>query len=303
LGALKVAPISQYTCLSFGTVVNPAGQVFRDTFVRQIFYFAANENPPPLPPLAAGTVATMVCHDEVLHPGNDSMMYPRLELVPQHFSMWDKSDQRFAADSTGKLKIHSIIEQRLLNEFNITATGVNLFTLTTLPNRPTQVATGSTAAPTGAIPTGFRMIAFVDPLSGKTMCPTRTDFLTTTDPTFMILKDYVDTTEALYLGEKEAEIIGGAAVYGTMMVTEGILKKYSFYIENGMKIKADQAALNSKTIYYYWPVNSTMDPLLQGTRKLFTVRSSDTLNGQQSSVVAPAASDKRVGCVPTTTVP
>lgn len=301
-GALKVAAISQYTCLSYGGQVNGAGQVLRETFTRKFYYFSANETPPPMPPLAAGVTATVVCHDEVTYPGNDSIMYPRLELIPQAFSMWDKADQRFATDSTGKMAINTIIEKRLNSEYNFPSTQ-DLFKLIPWLNRPNVGTTASTA-----VPMGLMMISWVDPLSGKTMCPTRNDFLTATDPTFRILKDYIDSTEALYLGEKEPEIliINGAPTYeyGTMFVNEGIIKKYGFYIENGLKIKADQAALDSKTIYYYWPVNNTMDPLLQGDRKLYTVRYFDNLNGQApQNIPAGRTTDKRLGCVPTTPVP
>jgi hypothetical protein len=155
---------------------------------------------------------------------------------------------------------------------------------------------------------GYMMIPFLDPVSGKTMCPTRTDFLTSTVPKFRILKDYIDSTEAVYLGEKEPEILMTNGVptysYGTMFITEGVVKKYAFYIENGLKIKADQAALESKTIYYYWPINNSMDPLQQGDRKLFTIRFWNALNGTQPvDVPGNQTTDKRLGCVPTTTVP
>lgn len=299
-GALKVAPISQYTCLSYIGQINDIGQILRESFTRKFYYFAANETPPPMPPLVTGVNATVICHDEVAYPGSDSIMYPRLELIPQAFSMWDKSDQRFATVA-GKMAINTTIEQRLQNEHN-TASTQDLFTVTSYPNRP---ALGSTAV--GQIPMGVMMIPFLDPLSGKTMCPTRNDFLTATDPLFRVLKDYIDSTEAIYLGEKEPEVVMIDSTptyeYGTMFVTEGIVKKYGFYIENGLKIKADQPALDSKTIYYYWPVNIYMDPLLQGDRKLFTIRYYDTINGQQpTSIPAGRTTDKRLGCVPTTPV-
>lgn len=301
-GALKIAPISQYSCLSY-EMTSPTPNVFwRTGFIRQTYYFAANETPTSLPPVAAGMPANLVCHDEVLHPGNDNALYPRLELIPQHFSMWDKTDQRFAPESTtnARLKINVLLENRLFNEYSVTVTSpLDLFAKTSWSNRPN---TGTGAAQ--SVPMGYRMIPFTDPITSKTICPTQVDFLTSTDPLFKLLKDYMDSTEALYLAEKEPEILSGAIFYGTMFITEGIVKKYGFYIENGLKIKADQAALETKTIYYYWPVNNTMDPLLQGDRKLYTIRSPDALNGAiPTTIAAGATTDRRVGCVPTTTVP
>jgi hypothetical protein len=80
------------------------------------------------------------------------------------------------------------------------------------------------------------------------------------------------------------------------------LKTYGFYIENGLKIKADANSMNTKTIYYYWPVSATADPLTQGGRKLFTVRTYDTLSGNvpTGQSTTERTTDKRIGCVPKT---
>ena len=87
-----------------------------------------------------------------------------------------------------------------------------------------------------------------------------------------------------------------------MFVRESTLKSYGFYIENGLKIKADTASMRSKTIYYYWPTSTTADPLTEGGRKLFTVRTPDTLNGNKPTGQATneATTDKRIGCIPKT---
>ena len=85
-----------------------------------------------------------------------------------------------------------------------------------------------------------------------------------------------------------------------MFVRETTLKSYGFYIENGIKIKADAAAMHTKTIYFYWPTSTTADPLTQGGRKLFTVRTPSTLNGNvpTGQATTEATTDKRIGCVP-----
>jgi hypothetical protein len=147
------------------------------------------------------------------------------------------------------------------------------------------------------------MVPFTDKY-GKTFCPTQADFNSEDQPLFNLLGEYMDDTEGLYLAEKEAEtILDGSAyktIYGTMFVTESILKNYGFYIENGLKIKATQSSMNTKTIYYYWPISTTMDPMIQGNRKLFTIRAPNTLNGNiptgQSTTTV--STDKRIGCVP-----
>jgi len=296
LGALKITPINQYTCMSYGIAPTSTTDYFRTTYARVFYYFAANETPLPIPPPGGSNPSTIVCHDEQLHPGNDSAEYPRLELIPQHLAMWDLADTRFVNENKTTLTINKILTARLFNEFKISAT-LDLFNLINYPNRPTP-----TSPSTANLPLGYIMIAFTDK-AGKTFCPTQADF-NGTDPLFNLLKDYMDDTEGLYLAEKEAETIqvnsGFKTIYGTMLVTESIIKKYGFYIQNGLKIKADQSAMNTKTIYYYWPTNDSMDPLAKGNRRLFTVKSPDTLNGNVPTGQATSArsTDKRIGCVP-----
>lgn len=298
-GALTVAPISQYTCIGYGGYI-PPGQtsIIRTSFSRVFFYFAANETPPPIPPAGGTNQSPVVCHDEQLHPGNDNAEYARLELIPQHFAMWNKTDPRFVNSDNTVLAINKTIKTRLLSEFGVTTGTVDLFKLINYPNRPVSNTTSS-----AAISLGYMMVPMIDPLTGKAFCPIQKDF-NGTNPLLNLLKEYMDDTEGLYLAEKEAESIQEnntyKTVYGTMFVTESTIKKYGFYMENGLKIKADQSAMDTRTIYYYWPVNDSMDPLAQGNRKLFTVRSPDTLNGNvptgQSTSVR--TSDKRIGCVP-----
>lgn len=306
-GALKIAPISQYSCINYTGLINTStGEMQRQIYNRFYYNYPANEAPPPMPPLLPGQPLKQVCHDEVLNPGNDSILYPRLELIPQMFAMWDKSDQRFATEQGAVApKINTIIQARLYSEYNMTAT-LDLFKLIRWFNRPSSSASGSSSGSnTATLPSlGFIMIPWIDPLSGKTMCPTRNDFLTSTDPIFRVLRDYIDSTEALYIAEKEPELdLSGNYVYANMFINEAVVKKYSFYVENGLKVRADQAALNSKTIYFYWPVNNSMDPLQQGDRKLFTIKYSDALYGNQPTTIsAGATTDKRLGCVPTTPI-
>lgn len=298
-GALKVTAINQYTCMTYG-ITSTTTDYFRTSYARVYYYFAANDTPPPIPPPGGNTPSLVVCHDEQLHPGNDSAEYPRLEMIPQHFTMWDVADARFVNENQTGLIINKTLTSKLYNEYGITvSTPLDYFKLISFPNRPT-----TTSSSTANVPLGYMMAYFIDK-SGKAFCPTQADY-NGSDPVFNILKEYMDDTEGLYLAEKEAETIQVGSsyktIYGTMLVTESIIKKYGFYIENGLKIKADQSAMNSKTIYYYWPSNDSMDPLLQGNRKLFTIRTPDTLNGNvpTGQLSNARSSDKRIGCVPKT---
>ncbi|MBC7537548.1 MAG: hypothetical protein H7281_01905 [Bacteriovorax sp.] len=302
LGALKVTPINQYTCMTYGGTVNTAGQILRTSYARVFYYFASNETPPPIPPAGGSNQSQVVCHDEQLHPGNDSAEYPRLEMIPQALAMWDKADPRFVNLENTGLIINKTLTTRLYNEYHVTVNLIDIFKLINYPNRPTTTSTS-----TANIPLGYMMVPFTDPKTGKTFCPTQTDF-NSTDPLFSLLKEYMDDTEGLFLAEKEAETIQDVSnfktIYGTMFVTESTVKTYGFYIQNGLKIKADQSSMNTKTIYYYWPTSTTMDPMVAGNRKLFTVRSPNTLNGNIPTGQSTTAvtTDKRIGCVPKSSI-
>lgn len=301
IGALKVTPINQYTCMTYGGKVDNLGNIIRTTFARIFYYFAANETPPPIPPAGGTNQSQVVCHDEQLHPGNDSAEYDRLELIPGAYSMWDKADTRFVAkaENGGRLTIDKILEDRLFSEYNITLPApLSLFRLLNYPNRPTSTSTSS-----ANIPLGYIMIPYTDTDSGKAYCPTSTHF-NGNQPLLNLLGEYMGDTEGIYLAEKEAETIQDGTtyrtIYGTMFVRESTIRAYGFYIENGLKIKIDDTSLHTKTVYYYWPTSTTADPLTQGNRKLFTVRTPDTLNGHVPSGQSTneRTTDKRIGCVP-----
>jgi hypothetical protein len=302
LGALKVTPINQYTCMTYGGKVDATGNIIRTTFARIFYYFASNEDPAPVAPAGGTNQSQIVCHDEQLHPGADNPIYPRLELIPGAYSMWDRADTRFVAKAVnaGKLTINKILEDRLSAEYNITGSSIDLFRLVSYPNRPASATTISTN-----IPLGYIMIPFTDTTTGKTYCPGPTEF-TGSQPLLNLLGEYMDQTEGIYLAEKQAEtFLDGTTyktLYGTMFVRESTLLSYGFYIENGLKIKANSSSMNSKTIYYYWPTSTTADPLTEGGRKLFTVRTPGTLNGNvpTGQSTNEATTDKRIGCIPKT---
>ncbi len=302
IGALKITPINQYTCMTYGGSVDNLGNIIRTSFARLFYYFASNETPAPIPPPGGTAQSTVVCHDEQKHPGKDSALYDRLEFIPGHISLWDRSDTRFVikAENAGKKTIDKIIQDRLASEYSITSsgTGINLFSEVTFPNRPSTSTT-----PASNILLGFMMIPFVDGDTGKAYCPTSVQY-NGNSPLLNILGEYLPDTEGLFIAEKEGETIQQGStystVYGAILVKESVLLNYGFYIENGLKIRANAASMNTKTIYFYYPTSTTQDALTQGNRRLFTVRTFDTLNGTQvtSNTTTERTSDKRIGCIP-----
>ncbi len=302
IGPLKVTPINQYTCVTYGGTVDPSGNVIRANYTRLLYYYAANEMPAPILPPGGNSQSLVVCHDEQLHPGKDSVEYDRLELIPGAMAFFDKSDIRFTAkaENAGKLTINKILEERLLSEYQISTTGsgISLFYPLNFPNRP---ASDGVTAQTSLL--GYIMIPFTNADTGRAYCPTSTHF-NGNQPLLNLLGEYMSETEGLFLAEKEGEMVlkNGTyvPVYGMMLTRESTLLNYGFYVQNGLKIRADANSLNTKTIYFYWPLSTTADALTQGNRKLFTIRTFDTLNGQ-TQTTAPTTertSDKRIGCIP-----
>lgn len=300
LGALKVTPLNQYTCMTYGGMVDSTGNIIRTNYTRLLYYFAANEMPAPILPPGGNTQSPTVCHDEQLHPGKDSVEYERLELIPGALALWDKADSRFTAkaENGGRLTINKVIEDKLANEYQLPGSTMNLFFPLNFPNRPTS--DGVTAQ--NAL-LGYVMIPFTYAESGKSYCPNSTHF-NGNQPLFNVLGEFIGDSEGLYIAEKEGEMILKNSVYvpvyGLMLVRESTLLNYGFYIQNGLKIRADESSMNTKTIYYYWPTSTTADALTQGNRKLFTVRSFDTLDGktQTTPPTSDRTSDKRLGCIP-----
>jgi len=302
VGALKISPVNQYTCMTYGGTVDSTGNIIRTNYTRLLYYYAANEMPAPILPPGGNSQSLVVCHDEQLHPGKDSVEYDRLELIPGALALFDKADIRFTAkaENAGKLTINKILEERLLSEYQITSSGsgISLFYPLNFPNRP---STDGVAAQTALL--GFAMIPFTASDTGKAYCPNSSHF-TGNQPLLNLLGEYMGDTEGLFLAEKEGEMVfkngSYVPVYGTMLTKESTLLNYGFYVQNGLKIRADSSSLNTKTIYFYWPLSTTADALTQGNRKLFTVRTFDTLNGQTISgaPTTERTSDKRIGCIP-----
>lgn len=291
LGALKITPVNQFTCLSFGGYTNPNGEIIRTNYVRSFYYHSFNETPSPLPPVHGGQ-ATFICHDEQMYPGNDSVEFPRLENVDGHFSAWDKQDPRFMRGSNGKMSINAYIENRLLNEYDIEGANLDLFRLV---SSKTPTLKNSSL--------GYMMLPFTDSNTHKTTCPTEVDY-NSGNPLMSILGDLMSNTEGIYLAEKEGEILGTGpqttTVYGTMLVRETFLKDYGFYLRDGMKYRATPNDFHNRTIFYYWPASQNVDPLVQGNRKLFTVKLADRLNGSVPEGIPTDiyTTDKRLGCIP-----
>lgn len=288
IGALKVTPVNQYTCMHYAGKQSSDGTIYRTNYIRLFYYFDGISIPAPMPPAQGQSM--IVCHDEQVHPGDDSGEYPRLETINSHVTIWDKTDSRFESkpQNAGKLNINKLLEERLASEYNVHAT-LDLFKLVSFSNAPKIVS----------VPLGYVMIPFTNSKTDKAYCPKVSDY-NGKQPLFNLLGEYMTDTEGLYVAEKEETLEVGQqnkTVYGTMLIKESDLLKNGFYVWHGLKIRISKRTQHSKTIHYYWPLSSSTDPLNAGYRKLYTVKDIGSLKGERPTGYS-GASDKRIGCIP-----
>ncbi|ATH07786.1 hypothetical protein BIY24_07440 [Halobacteriovorax marinus] len=291
---LKIMPISQYTCLTRAGTQVDAGNLYENA-ARLHYYFASNNNPPSLPP----GDPFLFCHDVNRYGNDDSPLYDRLELIPQHMALWDLSDVRFAdQNSDSRSDINETIQKRLLDDYGINKT-INIFGLLTWPNMPN--IEGNTPN------LGYYMVPWIDPVSGRAFCPNQTNY-NSDDKLFNILKEVIGvSTEGMYMAVKEAELLSNAdnepvlAPTDIMIIRENLLKKIWFYYENNQHYVPDEITATQKTIHFYWPADVNNPYIRKSTQKIYTIRRPTELNvGSDQTGIPTTVSppDKRFGCMP-----
>ena len=318
---LKIVPISQYSCIQrYAEVTKDKKYNYLD-IARINYYFPSNNNPPAMPPNSP----TVVCHDVNKHGENDSPMYPRLELVPNVFSLWDKTDLRFfdakgssssegGTSSNGKEDVNDQIQDRLLNEYNTTS-DVNIFQLFKYNYAPTSAVksssggTGSTGATSGTnIIQGYYMQPWIDQDSKLGFCPTQTHFHSDI-PIFRILKELVGVdTEAIYFAKRENLSITTStgivtANPNSIIIRESLLKKIWFYYENGQHLEPNDTIVGKKTIMFYYPPDEDFEDtyVKKSHQKIYilyhpTADTQDQTGTIRTDIIPP---NKIFGCVPT----
>lgn len=291
-GPLKIMPVSQYTCILLARQTEPV--VSFTEFARKHFYFAASNNPPSLPP----NNFTTKCHDKQTFGENDSPLFPRLELITQHFAVWDQTDIRFNdGDVDGVIDINEEITQEFRLKTGNTTAQLNLFTVFEWPNLPSipNFKEGTSAN------LGFIMIPFVDQ-NNRGECPTQEDYLSN-NPLYEVIGDKVGVdTEGLFMAESEPFLdSGGNSILDILMIRENELKKVWFYFENGQHFVPDQVTAGSKTIHFYWPLDPNAPYIRKSNQIIYTVRFPTDIgkNGVQTGIVEGVRPpDKRFACIP-----
>ncbi len=298
-GPLKVMAVSQYSCITRAGQSTPDGFDFTQA-LRLHYYFAANKLPPSLPPLNSGQI---FCHDINTYGLNDSPLFPRLELVPEQFAVWDDSDPRFVdTDGNGKEDVNDDIQKRLLDEYSVSR-NVKIFM-----NLPWPNVAGSGTGVTPKL--GYVMQPWTNSLTGRAFCPTQEQY-NGTDPLFRVMKEIIGVdTEGLFISEREPLVVvgnGGAlqqAPGDYILIRETLLRSIWFYYENGKHYIPNDVTAAQKTIMFYWPPDIVNPYIRKSTQYIYTVKAPGDIG---SSAGAAAGSglptgikppDKRFGCIP-----
>lgn len=291
-GPLKIMPVSQYTCIFLARQNSPV-ESFTE-YARRHFYFAASNNPPSLPP---GEELTK-CHDKQVYGENDSPLFPRLELIPQHFAVWDQSDIRFNdGDVDGNIDINQELSEEFSRKTGRTGASLNLFSLFQWASIP-NIANFKDAVNANL---GFIMVPFIDD-NNRGECPTQEDYLSD-NVAYQIIGDKVGVdTEGLFMAESEPYLdANGSSIIDVLMIREGELKDVWFYFENGQHFVPDAVTAGSKTIHFYWPLDKNAPYIRKSDQIIYTVRFPDQIgkNGVTTGIVEGVRPpDKRFACVP-----
>lgn len=304
---LRIQSVNQYDCFAVVPKIdqNDPGTIFSEAILEQHYYFPSNEAPPPLAP----DTNTIFCHDIQQHPADDSAIFPRLNLIPGHFAIWDKTDLRFFdTNSNGKRDINDILELKIQEEYDQTFTYDIFFNLP-LPLVPDVQDSSGSSQPLSSN-TGFYMRPFTNFRTGETFCPTREHY-NSNDPTFRVMKEIIGVdTEAIYLALREPESIPSSdgtttTVTSFIAIREAVLKQIWFYFDNGQHLEHNDVTATRHPIRFYWPPNFDAPFQKNADQKLYTIGTSEEVqsggtvfdDGSQISSQIPAP-DKRFGCIP-----
>jgi hypothetical protein len=328
VGPLKQAPISQYSCVVREFENNDAGDTYYLSMSRMHFYFLPRIPPTPIP---AG-VTNLICHDifNPLYGLVDDELFPRLELIPGAFNLWDNTDPRFY-DNNGNtiMDVNDVIIQKTKNFGGSLPSGVNFFAPFSWPGSPQVNATAGNQNSTQ--PIGYFMAPWIDQTTFKSYCLTSTHY-NSSNALFKAMRDVIEVdTEGLYVGEKQPETTTTTSTPGSttsavvgakdyVLLRESDLKQVWFYLNNGVPTAPTEDNVANVAVYFYYPLNRTSPYIKSSTQRIFRIRGAAELNAGNSSSSSSSGSsngstsssstnssgavtsypphDRKIGCIP-----
>jgi hypothetical protein len=313
LGTLRVAPVTQYTCMKRISVVDQSsGDIYYEGAYRLHFYFVPRLPPAAIPP---GNQSEYVCHDifSQMYGLVDNILYPRFEQIPNSFNLWDTTDPRFYDnDGNGNMDINDAIVLKTRNfggSISASSKFFISFQWTSLVFED-QTNAGNTNTSQAL---GHYMAPWIDQTTFKSYCPTSTHY-NGTNPLFKALRDYIGVdTEGLYVGVKPSETFTtttGDKVVGDedyLLIRESDLKSVWFYLKSNVPTAPNDDNVTNNAVFFYYPLNKTSPYVQSSTQKLYQVKSAAELSavsGTSSGSTSGGTStsypphDRKIGCIP-----
>lgn len=322
LGPLKIAPITQYTCLKrYATQAANDPDIYFDAAFRMHFYFLPRIPPNPIPP-----GSNYICHDYMnpLYGAIDDISYPRLAAIQGFISVWDKTDPRFY-DNNGNtfLDVNDVIIQKTKNfGATIPPSSKYFFPLKKLIADPAQLANAemnnnSSTTATGDLVLGYYMYPWIDQSNSHAYCLNNSHY-NGSNPLFRAIGEVVGVeTEGLYAAKKVPEYVVDpngttqTAPEDIIFLKESDLKSTWFYFNNGVPTLPTESMVSNVAVFFYYPFNPTSPYVKASTQSLYQLKSAEEIiqESQNANVSSGGASDsgalsampphdRKFGCVP-----
>ncbi|MEC7277428.1 MAG: hypothetical protein VXV96_14000 [Bdellovibrionota bacterium] len=292
-GNLKIMPVNQYSCIFLARQNDPV--VSFTEYAKRHYYFASSNTPPSLPPSTDLTK----CHDKQIYGEDDDPLTPRLDLINQHFAVWDQTDSRFNdGDGDGVIDMNAEIQELFRTRSGSANAEINLFSVFAWPNFP-EIPNFKDEVNANL---GLIMIPFID-ANQLAECPDEEDYNNSGNILYEIIGEKVGVpTEGLYMAESEPYLdSNGQSIIDILLIREGDLKKVWFYREGTELRIPDAVSAGNKTLHFYWPLDFNAPLVKKSTSITFTVRFPDEIgkNGVTTGVVTGnRPNDKRFACIP-----
>lgn len=300
VGPLKVAPISQYSCLWLAQRVTEGNvDIYNDGAYRTHFYYLPSLPPDPI------TAMNVVCHDIRTYGLVDDREIPRFENIPGVINLWDANDPRFYNNNgTGSDKdVNDIIIQKAAHYGGTIPAGTQFFQALppiTSTSQNQQAGNNSTT-----IPLGYFMSPWIDQTTFKSYCLNSTHY-NSNNPLFKAMRDVIEVdTEGLYVGYA-SEIVGTSTISDYIFIRETDLKAVWFYKENGQHKIPTDANVANVAVYFYYPIDKNEPRVkkssqriyqVKGQRELSAMSTTPNANPDGTNTVFPPH-DRKVACIP-----
>lgn len=263
---ISLTAINRYLCITRSGQTNNGDIIYTDNV--KLNYMFEDKN---LPEAISDSFTNTVCHDEYRYGKKDSILFPRLNLENNIFSLWSKNDSLMKSSEDGILEIDKLINiDRNNNEVS---------------NNKIFSAFHSVISPESRRSTllGYYLLPFTDSSTDLSYCPG--DSSTNQSADSEIVRNAVGVdTQSLYMAKAER-----TSKYpdNYIFIEERKIKKIGFYSLNGRFYPANSEDYHSKQIFFFWPADYNYPLVMKSSQSLYRVFN----NNNESS-------DKRIGCVP-----